>query len=65
MQEKIERLETELFLNTDKEYLHLIATHFYRAEESKRLMRDAGFGVTGTDILETTKLLIEEYNIII
>jgi hypothetical protein len=45
-------------LRDDDEFRKLLALHFVRAEEAKRLMRDAGFGVTGTDILETTKEIL-------
>ncbi len=47
-------------LASDNETRILIAIHYFRAEKAKRLMRDAGFGVTGTDILETTKQVLLE-----
>lgn len=47
-------------LASDNEVRVLIAIHFFRAEKAKRLMRDAGFGVTGTDILETAKQVLME-----
>lgn len=42
-------------LREDEEFRRLAARHYFRAEQAKRLMRDAGYGVTGMDILETTK----------
>lgn len=47
-------------LENDNDTRILIATHFFRAEEAKQLMRDAGYGVTGTDILATTRILLED-----
>jgi len=46
-------------LETDNDTRILIATHFFTAEKAKQLMRDAGYGVTGTDILHTTQLLLQ------
>ena len=46
-------------LETDVELRNMIVTHFSRAEEAKTMMRKAGFGVTGTDILETTKQALD------
>jgi len=49
-------------LASDNELRVLIAIHYLRAEKAKQLMREAGFGVTGTDILETTKeVLLDVY----
>lgn len=47
-------------LASDNEVRILIAIHYFRAEKAKQLMREAGFGVTGTDILETTKQVLME-----
>ncbi len=47
-------------LRTDDEQRRLIARHFVRAEQAKHLMREAGYGWTGLDVLGTAKLLLEE-----
>lgn len=42
---------------TELEMLNLIAEE---SGSAKQLMRDAGFGVTGTNLLETTKQALAE-----
>lgn len=60
-QKRLRNIEEMAFrMERDKETRILIATHFFRAEEAKKLMRDAGYGVTGTDILQTTKLVLAD-----
>lgn len=45
-------------LAKSEETRDMIARHYFRAKEARRLMREAGYGVTGMDILETTKQVL-------
>ena len=56
MDDKIKDLVNRLA--TDNETRELIARHYFKSEQAKNLMGDAGFGVTGTDILETVKQVL-------
>jgi hypothetical protein len=47
-------------LETDAESRKLFAIHFVEAEAAKDLLRAAGFGVTGTSLLETVKQALQE-----
>lgn len=47
-------------VRNDDLMLRALIKHYLRAEEAKQLMRDAGAGVLGQDILETTRELLEQ-----
>lgn len=44
---------------TDPEMAELAALTLKESQDAKQLLRDAGFGVTGTSLLETVKEALE------
>lgn len=46
-------------LRTDPEQRRMAAELFVESGEAKQLMRNAGFGVTGTNLLRTTEEVLE------
>ncbi len=46
-------------LRIDDELRRLVARHYVRAERAKQMMRAAGFGWSGLDILGTAQLVLQ------
>lgn len=52
--------ETVAKCAVDPEMAELAALTLKESQDAKQLLRDAGFGVTGTSILETVKEALEQ-----